>query len=111
MFPFGEPVVFEASSEASEDVYGNPIVSWGVPVTVEDCAFDPGGSVESVEPGRNAVVSNPRVFAPAGTVVKARDRVTARGKVFLVDGDPAEWLNPFTGWTPGVVVNLERAGG
>lgn len=111
MFPFGEPVIFEASVLGSEDAHGNPTTSWAAPVTVEGCAFDPGGSVESVEPGRNAVVTNPRVFVPAGTVVGSRDRVTVRGLVFVVDGDPAVWRSPFTGWAPGVVVNLERVGG
>jgi hypothetical protein len=111
MFPFGESVTFEASVSGSDDVHGNPVETWAAAVVVEGCAFDPGGSVESVEPGRNAVVSNPRVFAPFGTVVGARDRVTVRGLVFVVDGDPAQWRNPYTGSTPGVVVNLERVGG
>jgi hypothetical protein len=111
MFPFGESVIFEAAVLGSEDAHGNLISTFGAPVTVEGCAFDPGGSVESVEPGRNAVVSTPRVFAPTGTVVGSRDRVSVRGLVFLVDGDPAVWRNPYTGSNPGIVVNLERVGG
>jgi hypothetical protein len=111
VYPFGETVVFEAPTSGSDDAHGNPTVSWGAPVSVEGCAFDPGASQEIFEPGRNPVTSSPRVFAPAGTVVSARSRVTVRGLVFVVDGDPAVWVNPYTGSTPGVVVNLERVGG
>ena len=111
MFPFGEPVVFEAAVSGTEDVHGNPVDSWGQPVTVDGCAFDPGGSTESIEPGRAPVVTSPRIYAPPGTVVGRRDRATVRGVTYLVDGDPALWRNPYTGSEPGIVVELERAHG
>jgi len=111
MFPFGESVIFEARVTGSEDAYGNPVESFGAPVTVPGCAFDPGASQEVYEPGRNPVTTAPRVFAPVGTVVTARSRVTVRGKVYLVDGEPAEWWNPYTGSTPGTVVTLEAVDG
>ena len=111
MFPFGEPVIFEAYVTGAEDVHGNPIETFDAPVTVGGCAFDPGASQEVYEPGRNPVTTAPRVFAPAGTVVTARSRVTVRGKVYLVDGDPAEWRNPYTGSIPGTVVTLEAVDG
>jgi hypothetical protein len=57
-------------------------------------------------------LTSPTIYRPSTDFVpSARDRVTIRGKVFLVDGDPAVWVNPYTGSTPGVVVNLERVGG
>lgn len=111
MYTFGEPVVFEARVVGAEDSHGNPIDSWAAPVTVQGCAFDPGASQEVFEPGRNPVTSSPRVFAPAGTVVTARSRVTVRGQLYLVDGDPAVWVNPYTGSAPGVSVTLERVDG
>lgn len=111
MYPFGESVIFEARVLGAEDDHGNPIETYAAPVTVQGCAFDPGASQEVYEPGRNPVTSSPRVFAPAGTVVTARSRVTVRGQVYLVDGDPADWRNPYTGSTPGVVVTLEKVNG
>lgn len=111
MFSFGESVIFEAVVTGSEDAHGNPVETWGAPVTVEGCAFAPAGSIESVEPGRNPVVTSPTVFAPAGTAVSARDRVTVRGLLYQVDGDPAVWHNPYTGSDPGVAITLERVGG
>jgi hypothetical protein len=111
MFSFGESVVFEARVLGAEDAHGNPIETFAAPVTVPGCAFDPGASQEVYEPGRNPVTVAPRVFAPAGTVVTARSRVTVRGQVYLVDGDPAVWRNPYTGWQPGIVVTLGRVDG
>lgn len=111
MFPFGEPVKIQARVVGSEDSHGNPIETFAPEVIVDGCAFDPGGSVEASEPGREAVVSSPRVFVPAGTLVTARSLLTVRGLLYRVDGDPAEWKNPFTGWEPGIVATLERASG
>ena len=111
MFPFGESVQIEARVVGGEDSHGNPVETFSPAVTVEGCAFDPGGSVETMEPGREAVVSSPRIFAPSGTVVTRRSRVQVRGENYVVDGDPADWRNPFTGWMPGVVITLEKADG
>lgn len=111
MFPFGEPVLVQARVVGAEDSHGNPIETFAPAVSVDGCAFDPGGSVETVEPGREAVVTRPRVFLPTGTVITARSLVTVRGLLYRVDGDPAVWRSPFTGWEPGAVATLERADG
>lgn len=112
MFPFGETVQREAYiPDGAEDSHGNPVDSWASSVDIPNCAFVPGGSVERVEPGRNAVVTQPQILAPAGTVAESRDRFTVRGKQYEVDGDPAEYRSPFTGWEPGVVINLKRTEG
>jgi len=111
MFPFGETVTVQALVVGAEDVHGNPAETFAPSVDVDDCAFDPGGSVETLSPGREVVVSRPRVFLPAGTLITARSKVTVRGLEYRVDGDPADWKNPFTGWEPGIVAVLERAGG
>jgi hypothetical protein len=129
MFPYGEAVTFEALADGAVDAHGNPVDSYGPPLVVQGCAFDPGGSVEQYTPGRDAVISSPRVFIPAGVSVfeetdlfvlgddgtripvSPRDRVTVRGITYEVQGDPADWVNPFTGWAPGGVVNLERVAG
>ena len=129
MFPFGETVTFEALSTSATDAHGNPVESFVDPVDVPGCGFDPGGTVETYTPGRDAVVSSPRLFIPSGVFVyeetnlfvldefgsrygvNARDRVTVRGIRYEVQGDPADWINPFTGWSPGGVVNLSRVAG
>lgn len=116
VFPHGETVVFERLVDGPADVFGNPTVVYAQPAAVAGCGFDPGGSVETYGPGRDVVVSSPRVFLPGGVTVtglalSSRDRVTVRGLLYEVKGDPADWVNPFTGWAPGGVVELERVAG
>jgi hypothetical protein len=111
-FPFGEVVLFEAQVVGAEDAHGNPVESFAAPVSVPGWGFDPGGSVERFDPGRDPVITNPRLFRKSNDFVPgARDRCTVRGLLFVVDGDPAVWQSPFTGWQPGVVVGLERVSG
>lgn len=112
MFGYGETVTVQAHLvDASEDSHGNPVETFAPPVEVGDCGFDPGGSVETLGPGREVVVSRPRVFLPPDTVITARSLLTIRGLLYRVDGDPGDWRNPFTGWNPGIVATLERAAG
>ena len=114
LFPHGEPALFEHRVVGSEDSHGNPTETFGTAVLVVGGAFVPGGSVESFTPGRDSVVTSPTYYIPgdaAKPVISPRDRVTIRGLLFQVDGQPAEWVSPFTGWAPGIVVNLERVDG
>lgn len=111
MFPFGESVQIEAALSGIENAHGDLLEGFAQPVTVDGCAFDPGGSAESFGPGRDVVISQPRLFAPPGTVVTARSRVTVRGLLYVVQGEPAVWRSPFTGWEPGVAIPLERVEG
>lgn len=110
MFPFGETLVIRSLVETGEDVNGNPIREWVAQAAVPGCAFDPGGTVESVEPGRNPTVTSPRVLSMSPIAARARDRAVIRGLTFEVDGDVAEYLNPFTGFR-GWVLNLKRTEG
>ena len=73
---------------------------------IPGCAIDPGGSTEPSEVGRESVVTKPTVYAPFGADVLPGDRVVVRGRTWQVDGDPAEWRSPFTGWEPGTVIKL-----
>lgn len=71
-------------------------------------AFNPGTSVESLG-GRDLLTVQPAVYLPAGTSIAAVDAVEVRGLTYEVDGSPNDWVNPFTGWNPGVEVRLRRA--
>lgn len=112
MFPFGETVVFEAFVADDEDPHGNLVESFEVGVPVDGWGFNPGGSVETYGPGRNQVVTSPQLFRRSSEFVPGRrDRCTVRGRLYQVNGDPAVWRSPLTGWEPGVVVNLEVVDG
>lgn len=113
-FPYGETVT-RLRATSSLDPYSNEQSSadWTTPdeLTIDGCAFDPGGSTEPVEVGRTSVETSPTVYAPTDADITAADRVIVRGRTWQVDGDPAQWVHPMTGWAAGLVVKLKAVEG
>lgn len=104
----GEPVSrIRAGGTSGVDRYGNPIPGADVEVALPRAAFDPGGSLEPVEVGRAPVVTTPKAYwRDVAPDVQATDRLRVRGIVYRVEGRPALWVNPHTGRTAGLVVEL-----
>lgn len=104
-FAFGETVEV-LSPTVTTDRYGGDTEDWATPttVTVEGVGVEPRPSQEDQRDGRNATTSGFTLYMPSTAVVTAKNRVRVRGDVYAVDGKPAEWRNPFTGWEPGLVV-------
>lgn len=113
-FPHGETVTRLRATPIidpySEETTG---LDWGNATSLEvpGCGFNPGQSSEPVQDARNSVTTQPEVYAPEGVDILAGDRLVVRGLTFDVDGDPATWVSPFTGWAPGLVVALKRTAG
>lgn len=96
---------------SGEDSQGNPYEVWGEnPEPVGIYAFDPGGSAEPSEAGRDAVVTQPTIYLPPGHPVQAHDQCTVRGNRYDVDGEPAQWVHPRRG-SIGDVIKLRRVDG
>lgn len=76
------------------DAHGNVTESWSPPVEVGIYAFDPGGTSEPVIGGHDRSVSQPTLYLPSDAVLDPRDRVTARGVLYEVDGVTREWRHP-----------------
>lgn len=114
MFPYGETVTRLRATTVLDPYSGESTdLDWDEPdsLDIPGCGFDPGGSIEPLEQGRGAVVTKPTVYAPADADITAADRLVVRGRTWSVVGDPALWRNPFTGWEPGLVVELEEVAG
>lgn len=113
MFPHGETVDILTATTVIDPYSGDPVESWDAPteVSVPNVAVEPRPSQEPVQDARNAVVSGFTLYMPTGTAITARSRVRVRGEVYPVLGDPADWRNPFTGWQPGLVVQVGRTDG
>ncbi len=114
MFANGETVTRLRGIHQADPYSGEETsLSWDSPDTLEiqGCAFDPGTSAEPVTLGRADVVTQPVVYAPYGTDVTAADRLVVRDRTWQVDGDPADWRSPFTGWCAGSVIKLKAVEG
>lgn len=107
-FPFGDLITLVTRTPTGRDGDGN--TTYSTVTTTLRGAFAPVGSVETVQ-GQDVVVTQPTVYLPAGTDVTAVDRVIVNAVTYDVDGTPAAYTNPFTGWQPGVVVKLKAVTG
>lgn len=112
--PYGETVTRLRGVPVS-DRFSNEstALDWSTPaqLAVKGCAFDPAASTEPLEQARNGVLSKPTIYAPAGSDITAHDRLVVRGRTWQVDGDPADYRSPFTGWAAGLVVRLKAMEG
>ena len=108
---FGERVQLIHRVPGTADSYGNATMVDQTPVTVDGVGWDPGTSTEAVQ-GQEQVVQTPRFLLPPGTAVDPLDAlVRPNGNRYEVTGEPGDYVSPFTGWTPGVVVNVRRVTG
>lgn len=117
-FPYGENITVITRSVSGTDPDGNDAFTDGVR-TVYVGAYNPGGSGRrgSGTAGteytimRDTVLSQPTAYLPAGTPITTIDNIEVRGRRFQVDGNPADWHNPFTGTNPGLEVRLKTGTG
>lgn len=114
MFTKGETVTRQRGTSVVDPYSGESTdTSWDNPneLLIAGCGFDPGGSTEPLEDGRHAVITKPTVYAPYDADIASSDRLVVRGVTYEVDGRPAPWQSPFTGWKPGLVVELKAVEG
>lgn len=94
-----------------QDRYGKPVYGPDVETVVGEALFDPGGTRESLEPGRDVVTTEPTLyFRAAFPEIESGDRVDVRGSRFLVEGDRTDWTRPGAR-ARGAVVKLRRVEG
>jgi hypothetical protein len=108
--PFvGEPVQRVRREVTGTDRYGNDTYEDVATELAERAGFDPGGSREPVEVGRDQVVTNPKLYFPDQRPdLREDDAVIVRGERYAIEGDPADWRSPFGSTLGGLVVELQR---
>lgn len=112
LFPAGETVV-RLRAEETVDRYGNTVRDWSNADRLEiaGCGVAPRTSTEESDMGREGVIVGVSVYAPPGADIGPHDRIEARGTVWEVVGEVADWRNPYTGWHAGIVAHLRRVDG
>lgn len=98
MFTFppmqGEAIAVLTAGTKTDPYSGEPTEDWATAAerTVTTIApLEPRPSSEPVQDARNAVTSGYTAYLPAGDPITAENRVRARGKVYNVLGEPADW--------------------
>jgi hypothetical protein len=112
--PFGETVT-RLRADALTDPYSDEEteLSWDSPdeLDIDGVAVAPGPSTESAETARSRLDIAFTLYLPHGADIKPLDRVVVRGTTYEVEGQAADWANPFTGAQPGTVVEVGRVAG
>lgn len=109
-FPYAKTVVLSMRVLLpAPDPYGNDQYTLQ-PVTLTPVVVWPTGATEQMQ-GQDLSTSGVTALLPAGTDVDAIDKLTIDGKDYEIDGQPASFLSPFSGFTPGVQVSLTRVTG
>lgn len=91
----GSEVVTVLSATTVADPYsGETAEDWSTPTerTVTTIApLEPRPSQEPAQDARNAVTDGWTVYLPAGDPIVRTDRLRVRGRVYPVQGEPADW--------------------
>lgn len=97
----------------SPDRYGGTEADWTTPdeLDIDGCAVAPRDAEEDNTNGRQAVIAGFNIYAPAGADVLPTDRLTVRGEVHEVHGEPGVWTSPFDDVTAGVEIRTRRVDG
>lgn len=112
-FAHGETVDILRSLPGGTDPYGDPIEGTETEIPVPGCAVWTGATAntEQLLPGREPVTADRAVSFPSGTVVYRTDRLRIRGQVYEIEGDPFEYVSPFSGKSFGVLAYANRGEG
>lgn len=96
-----------------DDRYGGQTPDWdaATSTTIPGCVVAPGQAGEAHGDGRQGVIVGFTIYAPAGSDILPSDRLTIRGHDHEVDGEPGEWVNPWTQVTEGIEVRARRVDG
>lgn len=111
MISYHRDTVTVLRAQLVDDGYGNESPDWDNPTetTVPGCRVQPERGDDYVL-DREAVITRWRLFAPAGTDLRATDRVEHQDVVYEVEGSVERWPSP-TGSLAHVEALLRRAEG
>lgn len=102
----------EAYLAGVEDDHGNPVDGYEAAVNVLVHGWSPpSGNSEPFEAGRNAVIRDLDLYAPAGTTGSPKDRWIVAGVTYEQVGWPEDYTTGPWQWAAGVRFNLKRSEG
>lgn len=113
---FGETVTVYNRTVIGTDRGNAPIYGFDAGTAISGVAVAPimlqTVSGEANEIGRHSNVgSRWRLYFPPGVSVNAYSRVQIRGQLYDADGEPGEWISPYSQWEPGIELLVRKVDG
>lgn len=102
-----ESVTITRRSLGARDEYGLPSETTST-ITVDGVLVAFGSTDQPVSNDSSAQNSQITLYFPPGTVIETNDEFEIRGEHFVKDGRAMDWISPFAGHFPGVVVNVRQ---
>lgn len=112
-FPNGETVTRLRGTTVS-DGYNGTVIDWTTPTetTIEGVALAPRVGEEVHGAGRAGVIVGLTIYCEPGVDITWQDRIRlANGDIYEFEGQPGDWVNPWTGYRHGVTGALRRVDG
>lgn len=103
-----ETVTIRRTVDGSADDYGLPSHTVST-IDVPNVLVGFGSTSEAVNAGANPQDSAVTLYFPNGTLIEQGDEFIVRGEVWVKDGRQADWVSPFVGLVPGVVVSVRQS--
>jgi hypothetical protein len=101
-----ESITQVRQNSVGTDSYGEPILVTTETELQAKVAARTGS--KTVGAAEITVTSGLTVYLPPGTDIEIADIFIVRDERYVLDGEPFDWRNPFGGWTPGTVIDLQR---
>lgn len=100
----GEAFQILTRAVTGQDADGNDV--YGVTETTVRGAFAPAGTSELLQ-GQAVVITHDTLYLAEGSPAPGpQDKMRVRGIERDINGTPADYISPYTGWHPGPVVQL-----
>lgn len=106
-----ETVLWQQYEPGPENRHGEPVDGWATPVEKGAYAFNPGTTGDVALAGHDRDFERPAIYVPTSWEPGHRDKITARGVEYEVDGEPKRFRNPHNPTLDHNQVDLKRAGG
>lgn len=112
MLPTPYTLLVRRWSEGEPNPHGNTTNVYSEPEPLPAHAIAPGASLEAIAAGRNTTEIAWTVYAPEGTIVRARDLITFDGVEYEVIGDSKTFaFAPWGNHVSGVTIELKKQEG
>jgi head-tail adaptor len=112
--PHGETVTRLRAAAILDPYSGEATdLDWSDPdeLAITGVGVEPVGVSETTQDGSEQLTIDARLYVPYQADILPIDRLVVRDEQFTVEGARLDWRNPYSGDTPGSVLEIRRVAG